>query len=412
MYNLQNAKSAENNISSSLNKISEWMIQSSDLKDNDDLSLQNGIAGKSLFLYHTGKLLGKEKDLYFSRSFFEKSLKLLFKKNNLSMNRDTLHGKLGLLWLYQYYINNHFVNISSENTQLLILFDSFAKKGIDSEREKKNYDLLYGLLGYGIYFLERNKFTTQTENLNEIVDILEEIAVIKEYGIAWEDQLGSSINKDKELINLGFAHGIPSIMVFLAYVYKATRNEKCLNLIHQTISFLKHHELKKSEGSSFSFYVLEDKPYNYPSRLAWCYGDLGVGYSILKAGILTLNNNYIEYGKRIITNLTHKTIQDETTKVKDAGFCHGSSGIAHMLNRSFKYTNEKRIHEASKYWINETLKMQNDDGSFSKYHRLKNKYVFTKDDSLIEGSAGIGLSLLSYLAPNANDLYWDLCFLL
>jgi lantibiotic biosynthesis protein len=157
---------------------------------------------------------------------------------------------------------------------------------------------------------------------------------------------------------------------------------------------------------------LNNKPYNYPSRLAWCYGDLGVGYAILKAGILTSNKNYVKYGEKILINLTNKTIQDEKTGVKDAGFCHGSAGIAHLFNKVFQYSNNERFYKASKYWMEVALKMQNSDGSYSRCHYLdkEEKWQYVKDNGLIEGASGIGLSMLSYLEP--NELSWDLCFLL
>ncbi len=378
---------------------------------NEDYFLQGGKAGSSLFLYYAGIYTGNEKFIEYSRLYFEKSYRIFFELEN-KVQRKVLHGYTGILWLYQHYINLGFIEYNNNTKDTFEVFDELISKELFVEKQTKNYDLFYGLLGYGVYFLERNKFTPQKDRLDDIVNILDEIALKKEYGITWEDKLDRKEHKDKELINLGFAHGIPSIIVFLAYVYKETGNSKALNLIHQSVNFLKHHELDISKGSLFSFHILDDKPHNYPSRLAWCYGDLGIGYAILKTGILITDENLVNYGEKILINLTNKTIQDETTGVKDAGFCHGASGVAHLFNKAFQYTNNEIFFKVSEYWIEVTLKMQNNDGSYSRCHYIdkEEKWQFETDNGLIEGAGGIGLSMLSHLEP--NELSWDLCFLL
>ena len=394
-----------------LNDLGNILIKNNSIL-KDDFLLSSGKIGASLFLYYSGRYLRNDKFLKFSYYYFEESFSAISSFGEKIKGKTLYGGYTGALWLYQHYINRGFVQYDENTKETFDVFDELIRKELFVEKQTKNYDLLYGLLGYGVYFLERNKFSPQNNRLDDIVNILDEIALKKEYGTTWEDRFDRKENKDKELINLGFAHGIPSIIVFLAYVYNETGNIKALNLIYQSVNFLKKNELDISKGSLFSFHILDNQPFNYPSRLAWCYGDLGIGYAILKTGILISDKSYIKYGERILIHLTNKHIKDETTGVKDAGFCHGASGVAHLFNKAFQYTNNKSFKKASEYWIEVTLKMQNNDGSYSRCHYIdkEKKWHFETDNGLIEGAGGIGLSMISYLEP--NELSWDLCFLL
>ncbi|MBW6483316.1 MAG: lanthionine synthetase C family protein [Vicingaceae bacterium] len=378
----------------------------------NDILLPSGKTGISLFLYHCGKCLKNDKFLEHSYLYFEESFSALNQYEEL-IKGTTLHGGFtGVLWLYQYYINQKFLNFDNFSKETFSFFDEVVMKEIDNQKQSKNYDLLYGILGFGVYFLERNKFSLQEEKLNYIVDIIEDIAVEKEHGIVWEDVFYKEKDDDNELINLGFAHGLPSILVFLSYVYKNTGNKKSIILIEKIIKYLKFHELDSSKGSLFSHNILNDKPGVIPSRLAWCYGDLGIGYAILKAGILIANNGHIQYGSKILNSLTEKTIDDYTVGVKDAGFCHGASGVSHLFYKAFKYTKDINYFKSSEYWMSIALQMKNEKKGYSKYTFLenKNKWIYEPSNGLLEGSSGIGLCMVSHFEE--IDPTWDLCFLL
>ncbi|MBV6485710.1 MAG: hypothetical protein KFKLKKLM_02299 [Flavobacteriales bacterium] len=381
-------------------------------KYKDDFLLPSGKIGISLFLYYSGKFLNKDSFLEFSRYYFEECFETLNTFSDKINGRTLYGGYTGILWLFQHYINIGFIEYNEDAKSVFDVFDELIKKEFFVEKQIKNYDLLYGLLGYGVYFLERNKLKNQVRVLNDVVSILDEISIKKEYGITWEDRFERKENKDKELINLGFAHGVPSIIVFLSYVYKETGNKEAVNLIHKAIDFLKYHELDTSKESCFSYNILNEQPDKYPSRLAWCYGDLGIGYAILKSGVLISNPNYIKYGEEILLNLVGKTLQDEVTGVKDAGFCHGASGIAHLLYKAFKYTNNISFYKSSEYWIEIALSMQDKDGGYSRYHYSDNekRWQYEPDNGLLEGASGVGLCLISHVI--SDELYWDSCFLL
>ncbi|QDZ60764.1 hypothetical protein EVD19_08965 [Elizabethkingia meningoseptica] len=83
---------------------------------------------------------------------------------------------------------------------------------------------MHGAIGYGVYFLERYKNTSANqykkkylEYINKLLEYLEYSSVNYNNGIYWECEG----NHEPKHINLGLAHGIPSIVCFLARVYNA-----------------------------------------------------------------------------------------------------------------------------------------------------------------------------------------------
>jgi lantibiotic modifying enzyme len=98
--------------------------------------------------------------------------------------------------------------------------------------------------------------------------------------------------------------------------------------------------------------------------------------------------------------------------VRDAGICHGTAGIAHIFNRLYRTTKQYRFQEAANYWCLETLKMSKFEDGFAGYKTWHTEEYggWQPCNNLLEGIAGIGLSLLSFVMP--EDPAWDECLLL
>jgi lantibiotic biosynthesis protein len=163
-----------------------------------DFLLPSGKIGASLFLCYSGRYLRNNKFLEYSYVYFEESFNALSSFGEKIKGKSLYGGYTGALWLYQHYINIGFIEFSQSSKDIFNVFDELILKEFDAEKQTKNYDLLYGLLGYGVYFLERNKFISQKDKLDHLINILEEIALEKECGITWEDRFERKENKDRE----------------------------------------------------------------------------------------------------------------------------------------------------------------------------------------------------------------------
>src|SRR5699024_10935192 len=105
--------------------------------------------------------------------------------------------------------------------------------------------------------------------------------------------------------------------------------------------------------SNFPSYIQISNKEQIGSRLAWCYGDLGIGMALYITA-RHLNNTDIERKSIDILGSTISRRTQDITGVVDACFCHGTCGIGHIYNRLYNYTNISMFKDASIYWFNKT----------------------------------------------------------
>jgi lantibiotic modifying enzyme len=198
----------------------------------------------------------------------------------------------------------------------------------------------------------------------------------------------------------------------LSKIYKqGIEKEKTLELLNGSVKYLLNQQLDSQKFySTFPSWVAEDvNPAN--SRLAWCYGDLGIGIALWLSGNNTENKQRKDQAVEILLKTTQrKSIQD--TGVVDTGLCHGSAGIAHIYNRMYKYTDRNEFKDAAEFWFNKTLEMAVHENTLSgfKAYRTEEYGGPYEDFGFLEGIAGIGLTLIS--AVSDIEPAWDECLLL
>jgi lantibiotic modifying enzyme len=269
--------------------------------------------------------------------------------------------------------------------------------------KKNNYDYFSGALGIALNFLDYNKANSNaTDCLKNVISYLKEASRKQSIGIAWETPF-------KEGYNLGLSHGIPSIIVILAKLHKQDINKNAtLSLLRDAINWI----ISQADLTS-----LKDPVYKYSTitdgkktKLAWCYGDLGVAIALLQAYKATGNTEWLN----LATALMKKTESRKEEGVEDAQFCHGSVGIAHIYNRFYQVTGIESFRECSKFWYIKTLEYSKFEDGIAGYKsaRKDSDYntTFVNAPGLLEGCAGIGLSLLSSIS--SIEPKWDSCFLL
>jgi lantibiotic modifying enzyme len=161
----------------------------------------------------------------------------------------------------------------------------------------------------------------------------------------------------KKVIIWGLSHGIASIIKILG---KAVENgihlTKSQEMLSGSVDFLLNNI--QDPGRYLSYFpnwsLNGDAP--QASRLAWCYGDLGISAALLQASFAAKNS--IWKSKAIEIQNNSATRRDlPQNGVKDFGLCHGTSGIAHIFNRIYSYSGLEEFCDASEYWYHETMKM-------------------------------------------------------
>ena len=317
-------------------------------------------------------------------------------------------GSLAIIYFMRLLYN---ANILTDEDIDSIEEDSieFFMELLSSSVRKKEYDLFTGLIGLGIYFLEIKKLDT----VAKIVSHIDYLKHEKKQSFFWIDH----IVKEENIIDLGLAHGQPSIISFLAECYHiGCKKETCAKLIRGSVNFLKelYEENKHAQYIFPSKINIVTREKQLSERLAWCYGDLGVALSIWKAYTVLQDEELKAMCLSIILNATKIKVDksgvfySQKNHCIDTGVCHGTSGISHIFNKFYRIFQNTEIKEACDYWMSLTLQQLEKGVKFP--YDLKND-EWLEHTGLLEGISGVGMVLLDYQYPDkAKD--WDKIYLM
>jgi lantibiotic biosynthesis protein len=146
------------------------------------------------------------------------------------------------------------------------------------------------------------------------------------------------------------------------------------------------------------------------ARCAWCYGDPGVAAALWVAAQGAEERNWEQEAVALACRAAERSAAE--TGVRDASFCHGSAGLAHIYNRLYQATDEPRLRHAAIYWLDRTLEFchrAQDNGSTWVKGSTKPRQGPWRGIELARGAAGIALVLLAAATP--VEPLWDRMFL-
>lgn len=361
-----------------------------------------GYRGYAMFLLSYYQYTNDEQYYNKAISFIEKEL--VHYSNNLN-NMSFWTGMSGLGWFCNTFVKKY---IDSDYDSGIESLNDYMESIMlnDMRNGQYYYDYLHGGLGIAQYFISCNRF----DSLSLLVDKLEQTAIFdfETKGLKWKTNT-KHIDGGVDY-NLSLSHGMSSIIVILSKIYKlGIQQEKCKKMLKCCINYVSAQSMPKNQfNSMFCSLVTDDNKY-YDSRLAWCYGDLCIAIALWHAYDALEEKDYLELLKHILHN-TSKRINYDETKIIDASFCHGSSGLAYIFKKMYKFTNVIDCEYASKYWLDITLKMSNHKSFSAGYAFLNGDREYISDYGLLNGISGVGLSLLSFIVDDFQE--WDKCLLL
>jgi len=381
-------------------------------KANNDLEmgLLSGKMGTSMSLLISVVLL-KE------RNFKKQGIKTIgtvFKEIEQSDNYiySFSNGLAGIGWALEYLEQKGHIEY---NTNILLEdFDSVLSNVLEWEMKRGNYDFLHGALGIALYFISRiHKNENSSKILQQFAVQLNELGEKQPSGsIKWISVL--DIETRKTGYNISLSHGMSSIAVILSKLYamEGIDQKMIKNFLQGCVNYILEQEIDKDKyGSFFPSYAIESMEQIYGSRLAWCYGDLGVAMALWQAGVALQNETWKNKALEVLLFAAEKRRDLEKNFVKDAGLCHGTASIGHIFYRTWWNTHLPEFKHAADYWFDQTLKMATfADGlaGYKTWHGAQG--IWINSFGLLEGVAGIGLALLSYY--HEIEPTWDECLLL
>lgn len=373
---------------------------------NSNLGLMGGNLGISIFFFYYKRYLNTKSKTYEEIETLEEIFEVI--NNGYSFSKFA-NGLSGFVWSLMHLLDNNF--ISKETDFGLDILRPYLAQEMFADVNKGYYDYLHGALGLALSLSKYKQLYNCNSYLSDFLDVLFKKGIYDGKSIKWKSKL--TLEQDIFGYNLSLSHGMSSIIgVLLLFIKNGILKEKSIRIIKPAIKYIiKHASSNDNTLSVFPNMIIDNEKNEYISRLAWCYGDLGIGITLWRAGNVLKWDEIKDFGEKIVLrSIIRKNLKENY--VVDGGLCHGTVGIAHIYNRMFHYTGKKEFKESALFWIEETLKMAKYENGLAgymawrtpKYGGLQNEY------GLLEGIAGIGLVLISVISD--IEPKWDECLLL
>jgi len=323
-------------------------------------------------------------------------------------------GLSGIGWLYEYLCQRKIIDF--DTNALLEDADFCLENALKKDLWEGNYDFLHGGVGVALYFAKRtSKKKELVSVLNNFLEDLEKLSTKQEDGaIKWKSLILGDITQI--VYNISLSHGMASIVVLLSKLYniEGINKEKTEKLLRGAVNYILAQEIDyKKYGCFFPGIALESTSTIYKSRLAWCYGDLGIAPALYQAGKILREDSWINKSLEILLFSATQRRNLSENSVVDAGLCHGTAGIGHIFYRMWWNTKLPQFKDAADYWFKQTLKMakfQDGLAGFKTLFMPEGKTKWVNEFGFLEGVTGICLALLTYYYE--TNPKWDECLLL
>jgi lantibiotic modifying enzyme len=320
-----------------------------------------------------------------------------------------LHGGLtGVAWLSAHTLTLWGQHSSDEFDEIddVLIRASLATGG------PRHYDLIGGTVGIAVYFLERLPHLKASKALQQIAVSLGSTARRFNDHAFWHTapQLLPEWQRNAApdgYFNLGVAHGVPGIVGALGEMRRyGLSSDQDDDLLRRAMRWVLAQASPEGQIPSWIVPGVDSGK----SRVAWCYGELGVSIVLLLAA-RALGDSALEASALDLALRAAK--RRDGTGVVDAGLCHGAAGNAHLFNRLYQATARGEFQDAAAFWFNRALEMRVDGMGVAGYRAYQpmaasgqsRENPWTDDPSFLMGATGIALAFLA--ATTSLEPAWD-----
>ncbi|MBD2699536.1 lanthionine synthetase [Spirosoma sp. BT702] len=372
---------------------------------DDNVSLLGGQMGFALFEAYAQSIHKQSDD---SR-IWERITTSLAAIQTGELNHAFAGGISGVAWGFLHLMNHGLLPADDLDAQDIVAdLDGPLFEMSMASLQSGDFDYLHGGLSAGLYYLERQPSPIIARYVAEMVDTLSATAIRFPNGdITWP--FHDTFNRNPEggtLYNPSLSHGTASIVSILSLFYeRGYARQQCAELIHGTLQWME--SIRNQSGISvFPTMVLENRQ-EKNSRLAWCYGDMGIANAFWLCGQKLKNAHWQSIALETMLKTAQRRELAETA-VKDAGICHGAAGAAHIFRRFAQKTHHPLFTEAADYWLQQTAQYtlpETDENVFLAF----DQGALVPNLGILDGESSVGLVLLADLGV---PTYWERFLLL
>ena len=311
-------------------------------------------------------------------------------------------GITGFLWTLDNLITHHY--IEADLTEFKDAIHPVLNNYMIKKAEEEDFDFLHGALGVANYFLDQE----DEHSLNWVNEfnkkLLQKATFHPDGTISFTSNVYQN-EKPLQVINLGLSHGMASIIYYFQRCLKNTslNTPELKETLQKLILFYRKNQNDLSVHTSYFSNWIGSAGIKSESRLAWCYGDLGIGLSLFLAAETLNDTELMLYSKELLKRTTQRRDLKQEGIV-DAGICHGTAGLVKIYRNLFRKTHLQEFKNAGDYWLQKTLEQATHAsgvGGYKKFHIS----AYENDCGLLEGTTGIGIVFLEELMN--KSLPWE-----
>lgn len=399
----------------SAHRVADSLLQ---LDATDLVDIPDGMAGRALVNAYLGRSLGRSDLVDRSRCDLERSIEII----ETTPTCAGLHsGFTGVAWV----ISHLGPTLPAfECSTLLEGIDETLIEYLEGYGDQGGYDLISGLVGFGIYGLERLPDPGGARILELCISQLVRRGVSRPSGVAWHTPPHHLPGPQRMLapagyFNLGMAHGLPGVLYVLARARKrGFLDDRGMTSLEGAVSWLLARRGNGGKSLAYPSWMeseLDTSP--RPGRLAWCYGDLGISSALLEAGTACHRDDWMAESLKLAQDCASAGFRN--SQVVDHGLCHGAAGVAHTLLRLGRSLEDPVVLQGAEAWISRLLSMRCNVGieGYASWEVIpaegdgdKESYGFRACPGFLNGAGGVALVLAAAATDISPD--WDRCLAL
>lgn len=337
--------------------------------------LSRGQAGLGLFFAYVEQALGDAEAGERARHHLDLAIAGLAELP--APSAGLYHGFAGVAWVVEHLAGGELaVEDEDPNADIDAALHSLLRR----IPWRGDLDLLDGLVGWGVYALERLPRPSAAAMLPLVVARLGESA----------GALEAAREPDP-----GMAHGAAGVIALLA------------RMLQEGVA--------GPEAAALLAAMVDDvlaRPSEQGGDLAWCAGDAGLSVALLAAGRACGRGGWERAARRLASFAAGR--HREAAEGFDPALCHGTAGLSHLFHRLYQATGDPALLAAARRWLERTLAQRQPGrgigGFLCRGRQADGRFGWGADPGFLGGAAGIGLALLAAATP--VEPAWDRLLLL
>ena len=372
----------------------------------DEAALTDGCPGRALFFAYLGNTSPDSAHAATARRLLDAAVD---NAASVSGSQALFGGITGLAWTLQHLA----VLAQPAHVASLVGIEASMHGALSAAPTRSPVELMSGLVGLGVFLLERGASADARATLERIVLWLDASAEVSAHGLSWRCRPQELHSTSRERYPLGchypgVAHGTAGVVGLLASLLaRGVAPDATRRLLRGAVEWLVAHELP-GEMALFPYQV-DAESVASGSRSAWCTGGPGIALMLWRAGRAA---NNAEWQSRAITLARNATMRPlEEMGVRDACLCHGTAGLGLLYAHLYNETEDAFFRDESRRWFLRTFEEQRPGEGVAGYSAV-NAPMNRRENApgLLFGASGIGLALLA--ATTRVTPQWDRAMLM